>query len=177
MMLRILEQGKNGTLLKGILLASILVSAAGAQSTPANPKPVPEASPSAAAATRPGSVRPIGFDPHAKKYYQAIWGVDSFRVKSVESGEMIRFSYTVIDADKAKPLNDKKANPALIDERARVSLVIPTMEKVGQLRQTGTPEAGKSYWMVFSNKRIVVKPGDRVSVVIGKFRVDGLTVE
>ena len=175
-MLRILEQGKNGTLLKGILLASILVSAAGAQSAPANPQSVPVASPSAAA-DRQGSVRPAGFDPRAKRYYQAIWGVDSLRVKSVESGEMIRFSYTVIDANKAKQLNDKKANPALIDERARVSLVIPTLEKVGQLRQTGTPEAGKSYWMVFSNKRIVVKPGDRVSVVIGKFRVDGLTVE
>jgi hypothetical protein len=176
MMLRILEQGKNGTLLNGILLTSILVSAASAQTAPANPNPVPLASP-AAAASHQSSVRPVGFDPHAKKYYQAIWGVESLRVKSVESGEMIRFSYMVIDANKAKQLNDKKANPALIDERARVSLVIPTMEKVGQLRQTSTPEAGKSYWMVFSNKRIVVKRGDRVSVVIGKFRVDGLTVE
>jgi hypothetical protein len=95
----------------------------------------------------------------------------------VESGEMIRFSYTVLNADKAAQLNDKKVDPALIDERARVSLVIPSLENVGQLRQTGTPEAGKSYWMVFSNKGNVVKPGDRVSVVIGKFRVDGLIVQ
>lgn len=169
-------QGKNGTLLKGILIAGILVSGAQAQSVPSNPNPAPVASLSAAASPR-ASIRPIGFDPRAERYYKLIWGVDSLRVKSVESGEMIRFSYSVIDANKAKQLNDKNANPALIDERARVSLVIPTMEKVGQLRQTGTPEAGKSYWMVFSNKRIVVKRGDRVSVVIGKFRVDGLTVE
>jgi len=98
-------------------------------------------------------------------------------VKSVESGQMIRFSYRVIDAEKAKGMNDKKATPYLIDEKARVKLVVPSMEKVGQLRQSSTPEPGKSYWMVFSNKGTFVKRGNRVSVVIGRFRVDGLTVQ
>ena len=106
-----------------------------------------------------------------------MWGVDSLGVKSVESGQMIRFSYRVIDVEKAKGLNDKKANPFLIDEKARVKLVVPTMEKVGQLRQSSTPEAGKSYWMVFSNKGNFVKRGNRVSVEIGRFRVDGLVVQ
>jgi hypothetical protein len=31
--------------------------------------------------------------------------------------------------------------------------------------------------MVFSNKGNYVKPGDRVSVLIGPFRVDGLVVQ
>jgi hypothetical protein len=56
-------------------------------------------------------------------------------------------------------------------------MVVPTLEKVGQLRQSSTPEAGKIYWMVFSNKGGHVKRGHRVSVVIGKFRVDNLLVE
>ena len=110
-------------------------------------------------------------------FYQVMWGVDSLGVKSVESGQMIRFSYRVIDVEKAKGLNDKKANPFLIDEKAHVKLVVPTMEKVGQLRQSSTPEAGKSYWMVFSNKGNFVKRGNRVSVEIGRFRVDGLVVQ
>ena len=101
-------------------------------------------------------------------YYGLVWGVESLSVKSVESGEIIRFSYRVVDADKAKPLNDKKSEPVLIDPRAGVKLVIPSLEKVGQLRQTSTPEAGKSYWMAFSNKGGVVKRGDRVNVVIGQ---------
>jgi hypothetical protein len=113
---------------------------------------------------------------HARDHYQLVWGVDALDVKAVESGQMIRFSYYVLDANKAAQLNDKKANPALIDEQARVRLEIPTMEKVGQLRQSSPPEAGKSYWMVFSNKGSIVKPGDRVSVVIGKFKADGLYV-
>jgi len=113
---------------------------------------------------------------HARDHYQLMWGIDSLDVKAVESGQLIRFSYYVQDATKAAQLNDKKANPFLIDEQARVRLEIPTMEKVGQLRQSSTPEAGKSYWMVFSNKGGIVKPGDRVTVVIGNFRADGLYV-
>jgi hypothetical protein len=105
------------------------------------------------------------------------WGADSFTAKLADSGQMVRFSYRVIDAQKAKQLNDKKAEPYLIDQRARVKLVVPTMEKIGQLRQSSTPQAGKVYWMVFSNKGGHVKRGDRVSVMIGKFRVDELVVE
>jgi len=55
--------------------------------------------------------------------------------------------------------------------------VVPRMEKIGQLRQTGTPEAGKAYWMAFSNKGRPVKKGDRVDVVIGQFRAQGLVVD
>jgi len=113
---------------------------------------------------------------HAKDHYQLLWGVDSLQVKAVESGQMIRFSYLVLDPAKAAQLNDKKASPVLIDTQARVKLDVPTMEQVGQLRQSSTPETGKTYWMVFSNKGRLVKPGDHVSVAIGKFQADGLLV-
>jgi hypothetical protein len=98
-------------------------------------------------------------------------------VKSTESGEVIRFSYRVLDADKANALNDKKAEPSLIDAKAGVQLVVPSLEKVGKLRQSSAPQAGRSYWMAFSNKGRLVKRGDRVSVVIGPFRADGLVVD
>jgi hypothetical protein len=45
------------------------------------------------------------------------------------------------------------------------------------LRQSVAPEAGKSYWMAFSNKGRLVKRGDRVNVVIGPFRAEGLVVD
>jgi len=112
-----------------------------------------------------------------RSYYELIWGVDAMRAKAVESGELIKFSYRVIDADKAKPLNDKTIEPCLLDKAANVKLVIPSLEKVGQLRQASTPEAGKIYWMAFSNPGSVVKRGDRVTVVIGNFHIDGLVVE
>jgi hypothetical protein len=112
----------------------------------------------------------------AKQYYERLWGVDILGVKAVSSGLMLRFSYRVVDAKRAQILNDKKLNPQLIDQTTRASLVIPTMEKVGQLRQTSTPENGREYWMLFSNKGNLVKPGNRVDVVIGNFRAEGLIV-
>jgi hypothetical protein len=134
-------------------------------------------SPAPSATHAPSRYRPETMSTHAIEHYQLLWGVDSFVVKTVESGQMIRFSYRVTDAKKAAAVNDKKATPYLVDQAARVKLVVPSMEKVGQLRQSSTPEEGKSYWMVFSNKGEVVKRGDHVSVEIGKFRVDGLVVQ
>ena len=113
----------------------------------------------------------------AKMYYEGAWGVDSFRVKWAESGELIRFNWRVVDPAKAAALNDKKAEPTLIDPQAGVSLVVPQVSNVGKMRQSSTPEAGRSYWMAFSNVGRRVKRGDRVIVVIGKFRAEGLVVE
>jgi len=49
----------------------------------------------------------------------------------------------------------------LIDEEAHVKLVVRSMEKIGQFRQSSTPEAGKSYWMPFSNVGRMVKRPSR----------------
>jgi hypothetical protein len=141
---------------------------AGAQTNPAQAKP------SSAKRTQ---YAPSHFPKRANMYYHGVWGIDSLVVRSTESGELIRFSYHVLDAARAKQLNDKKAEPFLIDPRARVKLVIPSLEKVGQLRQSSTPEAGREYWMAFSNPRKTVKRGDRVNIVIGRFHADGLLVE
>ena len=110
-------------------------------------------------------------------YYEGVWGVGELRVKVAESGELIRFNYRVVDPEKAKALNDKKAEPVLFDAQARVKLVVPQLEKVGSLRQSSTPKAGMVYWMAFSNPTLAVKRGHRVDVVIGSFRANNLIVE
>lgn len=104
-------------------------------------------------------------------------GVDDLRVRRTNAGNLIRFSYRVTDADLAKALNDRKATPYMIGHTSHAMLQVPVMEKVGPLRQSTRPETGKEYWMLFSNKGNAVKAGERVSVVIGSFRVDGLRVE
>jgi hypothetical protein len=156
-------------LLAGVLASGILVLPVGAQS------PTPVVKPQVAAA--PSHYRPDRFAGRAGKYYQLVWGVDSLSVKTVESGEMIRFAYRVLDVDKAKILNDKKFEPSLIDPQAGVRLVVPALEQVGILRQSAPAEAGKFYWMAFSNSGRRVKRGDRIIIQIGRFRADGLIVE
>jgi hypothetical protein len=163
-------------LIAGLLSVSAQdLSAQSQQPAQSNQKPsTPGTLP--AADTSHTRYRPHPVPKRAREYYAMVWGVDSLSVKSAESGEIIRFTYRVLDADKAKMLNDKKNEPSLIDPQAGVKLVVPTLEKVGQLRQSSAPEAGKAYWMAFSNKGQYVKPGHHVTVVIGNFRADGLVV-
>jgi hypothetical protein len=142
--------------------------------------PAPQAAPAALAkADSPAAT--TTYEPalprRERGFYQLVWGVDAIHVKAVESGELIKFSYHVIDADKAKTLNDKANEPAMYVPALHAKLVVPSLEKVGQLRQASTPEPGRIYWMAFSNPGRVVKKGDRVTVVIGQFHIDGLIVE
>ena len=157
---------------KAVLLAMVLAGAifalpAGAQSPPAAANP-----PTANHRSVPNQL-----PRQEQMYYMGLWGVDSLRVKYTESGEMIRFTYRVVDPAKAAQLNDQKAEPFLYDPQTGVKLTVPQMEKVGKLRQSSTPIAGKSYWMAFSNSGRRVRPGDRVSVEIGHFRAINLLVE
>ena len=154
-------------MLTGVLGGGLLVAPSGAQS--------PAPSKAASAAMRASLANHVPM--RAQMYYQGVWGVDSLNVRYTESGEIIRFSYRVVDPDKAATLNDKKIEPSLIDPQAGVKLVVPQMEKVGKLWQSSTPIAGKTYWMAFSNSGRRVKPGDRVIVEIGHFRAEGLVVE
>jgi hypothetical protein len=145
----------------------------------AQPKPAPaQARAPAAAAPETSRTSLAKHVPmQARRYYEGVWGVDSLTVKYTESGEIIRFSYRVLDAEKAAALNDKGAEPSLIDPQAGVKLVVPQMEKIGQLRQSSTPIAGKQYWMAFSNSGRRVRPGHRVDVEVGNFHAQGLVVE
>ena len=159
--------------------------AAGSRPTEAVPavKPTPAAKPAKSApslakpAGAPSRYLPNRFAAKAGRYYKLVWGIDALSVKWAESGEMIRFSWRVVDPERAAVLNDKKIEPSLIDPKAGVSLVVPVLDKIGQMRQSAPPEAGQSYWMAFSNKGRVVKRGDRVDVVIGPFRAENLAVD
>jgi len=171
-------------LLTGVIASSILALQVSAQSNaPAGTQAL--SSPSVPTVTSPGgSAQTVRrrfqadrFAGRARTYYSLIWGVDSLSLKWAEQGEIIRFAYRVLDPNKANMLNDKTLEPALIDPQAGVKLVVPALEQVGILRQTGTPEAGKVYWMAFSNKGRKVKRGDHVIVQIGQFRADGLVVD
>lgn len=139
------------------------------------PPPVPS---SKAAPTHGGSqFHPVSVPGSASLTYAVQWGVDTLRVEYTSSGNLLRFSYRVVDPKLASPLADKKSTPSLYSPKHHAVLTIPVMEKVGPLRQAMGQEAGKEYWMAFSNRGQIVKPGDRVNVTIGSFHADGIRVE
>ncbi len=130
-----------------------------------------------APARKPPPHRAATMNKKARDFYQGAWGVGGLKVSRVASGNLIRFTYRVTDPAQAASLNDRNAKPILYAPRTRAVLSVPAMEKVGPLRQTGALKAGQEYWMAFSNKGNMVKPGDRVNVIVGQFHADGLVVE
>ncbi len=157
-----------------LLASSAAFGQPGSTVMPARPG---TAAPPPSSPTTVSPYRPDRLAGRAGHYYKLVWGIDELSVKWTESGEVVRFSWRVLDPRLAATLSAKEIEPSLVDPQAGVSLVIPQLENIGMLRQTASPETGKSYWMAFSNKGRMVRKGDRVNVVIGPFRADGLVVE
>lgn len=122
------------------------------------------------------SIQTVGSERGGMRYLQ-IWGIDHLKLDATASGGLLRFSYRVVDSDKAAVLNDKKKDPYLLVEKTGTKLGLQTAERVGQLRQTATPQNGRTYWMIFGNSGHLAGPGDRGDIVIGTFRAYGLFVE
>lgn len=158
-------------LFTGVLVSSILFSTAFAQTTEEQGK----------AESSVPAVKTISL---ASKWHardgvrvQRNWGVDIVGVRPVSTGFMLAFRYRIVDAEKAKVINDKRSKAYLIDEATGNVLGVPIMDNLGELRQKAAPELNHTYFIMFGNPGKLVKSGGRVSVVIGDFRVDGLVVD
>src|SRR5437016_4993167 len=161
-------------LLAGLLASSISISCALGQAAEGKHK-VGESQPPVSPTLK---VVPLSvLSQRQAEYYRRRWGIDEIVVRRTASGSLIRFSYRVVDADKAQLLNKKKATPYLVDEQNGLALQIPNLEQVGQLRQVSPPRNGREYWMAFSNKGRSIKRGSHVTVIIGGLRINGLVVE
>jgi hypothetical protein len=111
-----------------------------------------------------------------KTFIKRRWGVEVMDVRQTAAGYMLEFRYRVLDAEKAKPLFERRTKPVLTHAETGAKLIGPTPAKTGALRNSNPPLAGHTYWMFFANPGKLVQPGDQVSVEIGEFRVDRLVV-
>lgn len=115
--------------------------------------------------------------PRWKTLLKREWGVEVMYVRQTAAGYMLEFRYRVLDAEKAKPLFERRTKPVLIHEETGARLIVPTPAKTGALRNSNLPVEGRIYWMFFANPGKLVDQGNRVSIEIGEFRADGLVVQ
>lgn len=105
------------------------------------------------------------------------YGIEVTAIHTVAAGNMIDFRYKVLDAKKAEALFSKKTRPYLIHEKTGKVLAVPRTAKVGPLMSSYQPKQDRIYWMFFGNQTKLVRAGDMVSVVIGDFKAEHLTVQ
>jgi hypothetical protein len=83
----------------------------------------------------------------------------------------------VIDPEKARPLFDRSVKPVLVDEVSGAKLAVPEPPKVGALRSTSPPQAGRVYFVVFANPGKLLSAGAAVTVEIGGFRAEHMVID
>jgi len=105
------------------------------------------------------------------------WGVEITSLRMTANDHMLDYRYRVLDAEKATDLFKRQIKPYLIHQATGKVMAVPETAKLGPLRNSNIPQEGRIYWMFFGNAGKVVQPGDKVTVVIGEFRVEDIVVE
>ncbi len=104
-------------------------------------------------------------------------GIEITSLRVSAEGYMLDFRYKAIDPEKAAVLFSRDTQPYLLHEATGKVFAVPAT-KVGPMRQTTNPPvAGKGYFMLFGNPGRYIKPGDKVTFIFGKYRIEHLIVE
>jgi hypothetical protein len=105
------------------------------------------------------------------------FGIKIVSLRPTAGGQMLDLRFQVLDPEKAQPVLDKNKKAYILDGKTGKTLPVP-VTKAGSMRQTTPkPEAGRIYFMLFSNPGRMVKEGGSVSLLIGDFRKDGIIVD
>lgn len=106
------------------------------------------------------------------------WGVKLLGIRWTAAGYMLDFRFRVLDTEKSKDLLDRKIPAKLIVEKSGAKLSVPRPPTTGRLRASAKfAQKDRNYFMFFANPGRHVKVGDKVTVEIGDFKVEGLTVQ
>ncbi|MCU7846046.1 MAG: hypothetical protein KZQ93_19600 [Candidatus Thiodiazotropha sp. (ex Monitilora ramsayi)] len=106
-------------------------------------------------------------------------GVEILSLQLTAAGYMMDFRFRVLDVKKAKDFFDYRIKPYLHVEKSNAKLPVPMAAKVGAFRSTDRGKnikPNKTYYIVFGNPDAHVKRGEKVTLVMGDFKVEGMTV-
>ena len=129
--------------------------------------------------TAPKVVIPSPVDSEQARKLAEQWGVKLISLNLTSAGFMMDFRFRVLDADKALSLFDHRIKPYVVAESSNIKLPVPMAAKVGAMRPTNRGKnikADKNYYMIFANPDRHVKSGEKVTVIIGDFKVEHLRV-
>jgi len=106
------------------------------------------------------------------------WGIKILSLRHTAADYMLDFRFRIVDGKKVQQIMNRKIKPYLIVERTGQKLQVPISTKLGPLRQAKTfAKADRNYFMFFANPGRLVKKNDKVTIVIGDFKVEHLVVE
>ncbi len=106
------------------------------------------------------------------------WGIEAQGIKLSAAGYMLDFRYKVINPVKAAIVVNRKDKPYLLDDRSKMIVRVPAPANIGPLRHTGgNLKKDTTYFVLFSNPGKRINQGDQVTVVMGQYKLEHITVE
>lgn len=120
---------------------------------------------------------PQGTGPAAETSGEQIeeqWGVKLVGLRHTAAGYMLDLRFRVLDPEKAAPLLSRNIDRYVVVEKSGAVLRVPSTEKLGMLRSAvSSPDMVKKdrvYAALFANPGRHVRPGDKVTLVLGDFK-------
>lgn len=102
--------------------------------------------------------------------------IESLRLTAADY--MLDLRYRIVDPERATAFFSRKTEIYLVDPASGARLAVPNTPKLGKLRQVARKDmTGRSYFMLFANPGQFVRPGAKLTLVVGEIRVDNLRVE
>ena len=107
----------------------------------------------------------------------AISGIQPLGIRLSAGGYMLDFRYRVLDPQAAADIIRRDVDPYLVEEGSGSILRVPAPPKVGPLRHTGkNMMKDRGYFILFANPAKRIRPGDKVTLIMGEHRISQLVV-
>ena len=125
---------------------------------------------------------PVAPPPEEKAPAASRWeagGIQVVRVKLAMDGMMVDMRYRITDPHKAMSVLHRGVKLTMVDNATGKILVVPSMAKVGKLRQLpgAFEDTQRIYWMFFGNSEKSVRVGSSVTLFIGDLKIEGIVVD
>lgn len=108
------------------------------------------------------------------------WGIKLYGIRSTAGGYMLEMKFRVLENEKAFPLLKRDTKRYVIVEKSGAVLEVPYTQKLGALRSTvrtsNMVKDDRNYLALFANPGKHVNPGDKVTLVIGNFMAESVTI-
>lgn len=109
------------------------------------------------------------------------WGIKLYGIRWTAGGYMLEMKFRVLVPDKAFPLLKRQTQRYVIVKKSGAVLEVPFTQKLGSLkssvRASNMVKPDHDYIALFANPGKHVAPGDKVTLVIGNFMAEDLTVQ
>jgi hypothetical protein len=98
------------------------------------------------------------------------------RVFMVANGSMVQIRFTVPAATATQWVPVDPRQTYVVDEATGEKFFVMNLVRIGPLAQVRLPKGGGSSYMVIDNRHERLKPGTRITVVVGALKQEHVTV-